>query len=390
MQFYDITRVASGENIIPPEEKLVEVVDGVLKRRMSRREADLLIGGGILTIAGITTTIAEIGINIATNEIWNHETTEFASVPGTGIRSRPEDAPPVEPFLVFDGLGRTESLTSARETADFLCGEAAAWIPIFGISRYSDKGIEVDKLSDWIQRSAKGRTGLNMVGVSKGTLEGLLAWAQLDNPPHMDNLIIIGSPSGIQDVYMQDVVEKIMNKDINPDLRHKLLFQLALSMDIVLNNGERSGSQDEQNQYSRRGLIDGILTAGRRAAQETVQGVSPALYWSGLQIVYNFQAAVLMQILRDKGAITPDTNIYYIKCPPENDKTVIVDQADNNFRQVAEQLHARYMSVIYDGGHAQAFKGLEALRDRFWEDQRRRMREKAIADVAMAQPITRL
>lgn len=233
--------------------------------------------------------------------------------------------------------------------------------------RYSDIGIDFSKIGEWITSKAEGRNGLNIVGVSKGAMEALFAWCLLDEPPHIDNLMIVSSPHDLDDVVHKREVELITNADLDGDALEKLIYQLALSLNIELRGSPKGEEMD------RRTFLTRIVDAGKRAVRETVTGVSPKLFLSGLMLIRHLDTSHVIEILRAKGAIDNKTNVYYAYSGSVPDTVVHAHSAAQKYEHDVRKAKASFKKVPYPhGGHADIHFAAGALRDPFWSDQQKR------------------
>jgi hypothetical protein len=184
---------------------------------------------------------------------------------------------------------------------------------------------------------------------------------------------------------MKRALKAIVESGVQGDVLTEYLYQFGLKAGIefgVVPEKEDARNarlrQGEQKQKSdRQGPIAGFISRVKRAAvdafRETPRAVSPELYLAGMQLINEVDkvgTALLMHILREKGAITEKTKFYYVKSKPESrDETVLVDQADSKYAQAAADVKAQYQSFTYEGDHAQVYNALGVIKEQFWKDQ---------------------
>jgi pimeloyl-ACP methyl ester carboxylesterase len=182
--------------------------------------------------------------------------------------------------------------------------------------------------------SADG-TGINILGHSMGSLTLLRALLLTEQPLHVDNFILVSSPSGLDDVYRKKDVAWAVEHGFDGNFAEELLFNLI-----------------NDHTSDRPGFLGKMKDVWTRAVHNTETGVSPKVYMDQLRIVYETKLMSMIGELAARGIIDNKTRVIY--CKSAQDGTVIADQACNNFARffTDPRLNANFSVTTFNASHA--------------------------------------
>lgn len=337
---------------------------------MSRNEATAAIAVAAITVGAalyegfnLVADLVETGEERTTADQIEEQLVE---VDVTGAYWTPVDLPvqDEERWIAFAGTGGPDSIGSAREVLEFLPPEASVKRSA-GII-YSPRGISIQKIGQLIGSFTTdvGHRRVKIVAASKGGQESLRALAEMSDPPFVELFVGVGCPFNINDLppRVRRVVQLAVESDMLGDDQQAYLVNLGQEIRKELESTESSTQ-------SRRNLWRQAWKIATRSALETWEGQG-RLYRDGAKIVGETNTAEVMQQLADRGVITEETKFVYLGSLPGLDGTVMVDSASRHYESEVRELGAWFLSLLFNGGHAEVPVALQELR-RYIEGSRK-------------------
>jgi hypothetical protein len=313
-------------------------VAGAFDVQQTRRETLKLLGA----VAAWTGMGAVI--DFRTDQIWPPGVTEIETVPGCHERPRAESYALPPRWLAFGGYGRQRS----RDQADVLASDMLDYPRLPGVAaglNHPNQGVLFVENAERMSEYVRDTDGIKLFCHSMGFLTAMYSLLAMENPPHVDEIMTLSSPTGLQDVVRKDDVRLVVESGAPADVMTKFIYTLLAEHDS-----------------DRGDIVSRAVDVLKRAYRNSQSGVSPMVCLDQLQIIYH--ATLLEDTPKFKGIITPQTK--FTSCITTHDGTVHYRQAGNSIREFATDpmLGAQFQEVSFDGGHADGRVALRTVKDR--------------------------